>query len=54
VGLICGFFLNGVVFLSSQGRGQWCLLTENRPVTGFVAGGSMAGLAQLGIVVFVV
>jgi len=50
VGLVCSFFLNGMVFRSSRGGGQWWLLVENIPVIGLVACGSTAGLAQLGIV----
>jgi len=52
VGLVWVLFLNGVVFLTSQGGGQWVLPVQ-KPATGFVAGGSTAGFAQLGIVVFV-
>ncbi len=54
VGLVCGFFLKGVVFLSGCGRGQWGFPMQNMPTIKVEAGGGMAGFAQLGIVVFVV
>jgi len=52
VGLVWGFFLNGVVFIGGQGGGQWLLPSYTMPIIG-VAGGGTTGLAQLGIVVFV-
>jgi len=54
LGLVCGFFLNGIVFLSGHGRGQWVFPTQNVPAIRLEAGGGTAGFAQLGIVVFVV
>jgi len=54
VGLVWVFFLNGVVFLSGHGRGQWVLPVQNMPATGFVAEGGTAGFSQLAIVVYVV
>jgi len=55
MGLVAGFFLNGIVFLSSQGRSQWVFLTQKVPtIIRLEAGGSTAGFAQLGIIVFVV
>jgi len=49
--LVWVFFLNGVIFHSGQGRGQWVVPVCNVPSTGFVMGGSTAGFAQLGIVI---
>jgi len=41
-----------MVFLSGRGGGQWGFLSQNKLATGREgAGGSMAGRAQLGIVV---
>jgi len=54
VGLVCGFFLKGVVFLSGCGRGQWGFPMQNMPTIKVEAGGSTAGFSQFGIVVFVV
>jgi len=54
LGLVWSFFLNGVVFWSSRSGGKWGFPTQNMPAIGFKAGGSMAGFAQLGIVVVVV
>jgi len=54
VGLVCCFFLKGVVFLSGGGGGQWDFPAQNMPTIEVEAGGGMAGFAQLRIVVFVV
>jgi len=55
MGLVTGFFLNEIVFLSGRGRSQWVFPTQNMPaIIRLEAGGSTAGFAQLGIVVFVV
>ena len=52
-GFVCAFFLNGMVFLSGRGGGQWDFSEYNTPAIGLgPAGGSTAGLAQLWIVVF--
>jgi len=54
VGLVCNFFLKGVVFLSGHGRGQWVFSEQSMLAMRVGAGCGTAGLAQLGIVVFVV
>jgi len=55
MGLVCNFFLNGMVFLSGRGGGQWGFPIQITPsIRRETAGGGMAGRAQLGIVSFAV
>jgi len=55
LGLVIGFFLNGIVFLSGQGGSQWIFPAQNvSAIIRVEAVDGTAGFAQLGIVVFVV
>jgi len=47
--LVCGFFLKGIIFLSSRSGGFFP--AQDMPAISFEAGVGTAGFAQLGVVV---